>query len=257
MFIINYLKTPLRLANHILIKIFNKKIKTLNHLKKEIHNKIGLEVGGPSKIFSKKGYMPIYQYAERVDGCNFSLHTVWEQEIVGGLTYVTDSKNVGYQYVKDASDLSVIKNDQYDFLLSSHSLEHIANPINALNEWVRVLKKGGIIIIIVPDRQHTFDKNREVTRFEHLLDDFNNNTQEDDLTHMEEIILKHDLKSDKYIKDLKSFEERCLYNYNNRCMHHHVFDIDLIKNIFEFCGVNEIYRETAPPYHQIIVGKKR
>jgi len=32
---------------------------------------------------------------------------------------------------------------KYDFLLASHCLEHMANPLCAFQEWLRVLKKKG------------------------------------------------------------------------------------------------------------------
>ena len=41
----------------------------------------------------------------------------------------------------------------YDFVFSSHSLEHIANPLKAISEWLRITKKDGYIIIIVPEKR--------------------------------------------------------------------------------------------------------
>ena len=35
---------------------------------------------------------------------------------------------------------------------------------------------------------NNFDKKRPITSFEHLLDDYKNNMDEDDLTHMDEVI---------------------------------------------------------------------
>ncbi|PYL73305.1 MAG: hypothetical protein DMF22_01865 [Verrucomicrobia bacterium] len=37
----------------------------------------------------------------------------------------------------------MIPSGKYDFLLASHCLEHMANPLCAFQEWLRVLKKKG------------------------------------------------------------------------------------------------------------------
>lgn len=43
-----------------------------------------------------------------------------------------------------------------DFVSSCHVLEHIANPVDALREWARVLKSGGHMVTLVPDYRYTF-----------------------------------------------------------------------------------------------------
>ncbi len=63
-----------------------------------------------------------------------------------------------------------------DFIVSSHVLEHFINPIKALVEWDRLLKPGGIIFMIVPHKERTFDKDRERTTLQHLIDDYQNGT---------------------------------------------------------------------------------
>jgi len=44
---------------------------------------------------------------------------------------------------------------------TSHVLEHMQNPINAIREWFRVLKVGGHLIIIVP-HQFLYEKRYEL-----------------------------------------------------------------------------------------------
>lgn len=48
-------------------------------------------------------------------------------------------------------DLWMFKNEELDYIMSSHSLEHFADTKKTLKEWDRVLKKGGILGIITPD----------------------------------------------------------------------------------------------------------
>ena len=42
-----------------------------------------------------------------------------------------------------------------DYVVASHVLEHVANPIAALAECYRVIRPGGILYLVVPDRRAT------------------------------------------------------------------------------------------------------
>jgi SAM-dependent methyltransferase len=37
-----------------------------------------------------------------------------------------------------------------DFVFSSHTLEHLDRPWDALSEWIRVLKPGGVLFLYLP-----------------------------------------------------------------------------------------------------------
>lgn len=220
-------------------------------------NKKGLEIGGPSKIFNSDNYLPVYKIASKVDGCNFSNNTVWEGSIKEGEGYKYDkNKKTGYQFICEGNNLTPVKDAAYDFILSSHSLEHFANPIKALNEWIRVLNKHGIIVLVLPDSRYTFDHNRSITKFDHIKTDFDNNMQEDDLTHMEEVVTLHDYKMTPDIQNKESFRQRTLKNFENKCLHHHVFDEGLIKQLFTHLNIEHLYTDFAEPHHLIIVGRK-
>ena len=195
-------------------------------------DKYGLEVGGPSAVFKADGLMPVYQSAGRIDGCNFANQTIWEGQIQEGMSYQV-GKEVGYQFIAEASELKMICSAKYDFLLASHCLEHVANPLGALSEWLRVLKDGGILVLLLPDKSATFDHRRPVTAFSHLLQDLNKQTPEDDLTHLDEILALHNLEMDLLAGNKESFEKRSRANLSNRCLHHHVFDMALIKDVFQ------------------------
>lgn len=220
-----------------------------------IQSKLGLEVGGPSFGFTKKGFLPVYDVAKQVDGCNFSKNTVWEGSISEGLHYKYGNK-IGYQYIADAADLSVIPDSTYDFILSSHSVEHIANPIKALCEWQRVLKPEGIIIMVVPHKDLTFDHNRPVTTIEHLVQDFTNGVTERDETHFEEVIKLHDIQKDAGISDPDSLKVRTADNYNNRCVHHHIFNTPLLVQLAHYMQWQILDVQTFSPFHIVGMFKK-
>lgn len=221
-------------------------------------NKSAIEIGGPSKIFNSDSLMPIYSQLKIVDGCNFSDNTVWEGKILAGVDkYVYDDLKKGKQYINEGSDLSTIPSENYDILLSCHSLEHIANPIKALKEWVRVLKPQGHILLILPHPQYTFDHKRPITTLEHLISDYKNNTDETDLSCLEEVVELHNLNRDfvgpKTREDLR---ERGLNNIENRCLHHHVFDFDLIKKLFQYCDMELVDSEFIRTCNMVALGKK-
>ena len=81
-----------------------------------------------------------------------------------------------------------------DYVLASHVLEHVANPVKALAEWYRVVRPGGIIYLIVPDRRATWEHARELTSVDHLLDDFVRGTTASDRTHIDEFVFQGDWK---------------------------------------------------------------
>lgn len=51
----------------------------------------------------------------------------------------------------DAQYLEGVSDESFDFVHSSHCLEHMVNPVVALNHWFRVLKPGGHMIILIPE----------------------------------------------------------------------------------------------------------
>jgi SAM-dependent methyltransferase len=56
----------------------------------------------------------------------------------------------GCKYNGDASRLDGVT-DTYDWIFSSHLLEHLPNPTAAVARWWKHLKVGGFLILLVPD----------------------------------------------------------------------------------------------------------
>lgn len=206
-----------------------------SHLYKNcILEKNGIEIGGPSSVFRYS--LPLYEKIENLDIVNFSHSTVWERNIKEDKKIKYYRNKSGIQIIADGTDLSNIENNNYDFVLSSNCLEHIANPLKALFEWKRILKNGGFLILVLPNPKGNFDHARPITTFAHMLADFNENKLESDLTHLEEILALHDLSLDPSAGDFDNFKKRCLDNFDNRTLHHHVFDLHLISQMIEFTG---------------------
>ena len=51
----------------------------------------------------------------------------------------------------DANNITKYINEQFDYVFSSHCLEHMLDPLQALTEWWGVVKPGGYLYILVPD----------------------------------------------------------------------------------------------------------
>lgn len=225
-------------------------------ISKTFSDQYGIEIGGPSPIvFGLKGIFPVYVFAKGVDGVNFSTDTVWEGKISAGKTYKYFQNRCGYQYICEATDLSEVPDDKYDFALSSHSLEHVSNPLKALLEWNRVVKKSGKLVLILPDKTRTFDSMRNYTVFEHLLEDLKNNTDEHDQTHMKEIFELHDFTNDPG-SDKDLFKNNLSNNFVHRMAHHHVFSLELIKQMLSFAGFTTTYQQACPPFHLATIAIK-
>lgn len=217
----------------------------------------GLEIGGPTPIFARGKALPVYRLAKRVDNCNYSKHTYWQGEAQEGRSYKFDRwKRPGYQYVLDATNLAPIPSGSYDFVLSSHNIEHIADPIRALKEWIRVLRDAGHLIIVVPHRDGTFDHLRPVTALTHIIADHVNSVNEDDQTHIPEILALHDLGRDPSVTTAQELRELAFNNATWRRMHHHVFDTTLVLKMIDFVGLKVLAATAVEPFHIIVIAQK-
>jgi len=215
----------------------------------------GLEIGGPSALFT--GEIPVYHVAECLDNCNFGGTTVWEGEIAEGDTFdFRADREPGRQFISEASELPGIADGSYDYLLSSHCLEHLANPLKGLAEWRRVLKPEGLLVLALPHKDATFDHRRPVTQLSHMIEDFSAGMGEDDLTHLPEILALHDLDRDPEAGGLEAFKARSLRNVENRCLHQHVFDTRLAVQMVGHMGFQVAAVQPMLPLHIIVIARK-
>jgi len=194
----------------------------LNKILEEIiKNKNGVEIGGPSKTGEV-----LYKNANIIDNIIFSKNTIWSNHETSEYRYYENK--IGKVIINDAVNISNINDNQYDFVFSSHTLEHIANPLKALKEWLRITKNDGYIIIIVPEKSCCFDHRRNYSKFETLP----------------EILRNHDLRLDPLAGNFEQFTKRSLDNFNNRCLHHYVYSDLLLLEICKYFNCEYIYNET-------------
>ena len=240
------------ISHALLVRIAHKRCAGYARMKPYFEKKAGIEFGGPSSIFSSNHLIPIYNIASSVDNCDFAKQTLWTNRR-GRRRPVL---NAGKQFVSDGCDVSGRAEGSYDFVVASHVLEHVANPLRALIEWKRLLKPSGTLLLVLPHKAGTFDHRRPFTAFAHVKADYDAMVLEDDLTHMDEILALHDLELDPPAGTPEQFRQRCLQNASNRAMHHHVFNPDLLVEIFTFLQMAVVNLTVERPFHIVVQAQK-
>lgn len=243
-------------AMQALRRVLGRRVLSGERFRAEVYNRYGLEIGGPSSIFQDAGALPLYRYVACLDNCVFGLETVWEGKRAEGWTFLYHPRKPrGFHFISEATDLRRISPATYDFILSAHCLEHIANPVKALREWIRIVKPGGSIIALLPHYQKTFDHRRQPTPLDHMLGDYARGASERDLSHLPEVLALHDLSRDTGISTASDFYQRSLRNFENRCLHHHVFDENNSRKLFEAVGLTVEVQEFAKPHHIVLLSR--
>ena len=101
---------------------------------------------------------------------------------IGGIGCVKGEKIVA-DICTSGDDLHMFKDEELDFVVSRHNLEHYVDIIKTLQEWKRVLKPGGIMATVTPDEtnintikldishKHAFTP-ESLSRYIHLIGGF-------------------------------------------------------------------------------------
>lgn len=248
---------PVKMLLRYLDRIWQPPSRSFRKLHPLLKGRYGIEIGGPSRVFSRRSLFPVYPIAGNLDNCNFGSDTIWEGNIHPGNTFRFDSrKPAGHQFIAEATKMDFLPSGKYDFVLSSHVLEHIANPVLALMQWNRILKNQGFLVMVVPNGSKTFDHKRPVTTLTHLVEDYKNKTKETDLTHLPEILALHDLSQDLGAGNMGAFKLRSLENFHNRCLHHHVFNAALAVEVAEYTGFEVLSTDELRPHHILLIARK-
>ncbi len=88
----------------------------------------------------------------------------------------------------DTQRLCMVADQSQDFVICSHVLEHVVEPIGLLSDLHRVLRPGGLLLLVLPDRHRTLDRYREGTPVEHLVAEHEAGVTELDDDHLVEFL---------------------------------------------------------------------
>lgn len=72
--------------------------------------------------------------------------------------------------IEAPGDKIPLPDESQDFIVSSHVIEHFPDPMKPLLEWYRLIRRGGIMFLIVPHKERTFDRDRPRTTLQELID---------------------------------------------------------------------------------------
>uniref|UniRef100_A0AC35GFL0 Methyltransferase type 11 domain-containing protein n=1 Tax=Panagrolaimus sp. PS1159 TaxID=55785 RepID=A0AC35GFL0_9BILA len=133
---------------------FQTKESSLAHL--ILDNLTGIEIGGAV-------HNPFCLNTINIDFTNESStrYKQYEKKFSGGTYLEVD--------VAAPGDKLPFLNESYDFVISSHTIEHFYDPIKTIEEWLRVTKKGGYVFMIIPHKERTYDRFKNRTTLNELI----------------------------------------------------------------------------------------
>ena len=215
--------------------------------------KHGLEIGGPSYLWRKA--IPIYRLAKSIDNYDFSDEAIRHPNGRGQNKFCYFLHKRGSQYAGEA-EFWAFPEKIYDFVILRDVLEHTSNPLKMLSNIHRITKDGGALLVVTPNKLGTFDYARKYTSFQHILEDFINNTKEDDETHFQEL---KDLTHDHCRPAYTSREElHDIINQNKytRYAHQHVFSLEALSRCCSEIGYRTVLATECLFPHTLVLGLK-
>ncbi len=170
----------------------------------------GVEVGGLWRKFKVSPSAKVW-YLDRLAADDLAKHYA---EVQGPL--------VAPDIVADAETMPL---RSLDFIIASHVLEHLPSPLKALKSWYDALRSGATLLLKVPDKRFTFDRNRQRTPLRHLVEEFENPDRIDIRSHYADWVEQVDGKRPGTVE----FDQhlRSLMNMNYSIHYHAWIDKDL------------------------------
>lgn len=120
----------------------------------------GLEIGGlhnPLRVSSSARV----RYVDRMSVENLRRH----------YPELASKPLVTVDIIDDGEKLTTVADASQDFVIANHFFEHCQDPVQTVSNLLRVLRVGGVLYFAIPDKRYTFDAERPVTPFEHIVRD--------------------------------------------------------------------------------------
>ena len=176
----------------------------------------GVEIGGLWRKFKVPSGTKVW-YLDRLSADDLARHY---REL--------NSRIVAPDNIADAQTLPV---RALDFIIASHVLEHLPSPLQALKSWYEALRRGGTLLLKVPDKRFTFDRKRRRTSLQHLIEEFENPGQIDIRAHFADWVKNVSGRrpgSEQYERELRGLMEQ---DYS---IHYHVWIDQDLEDIIEY-----------------------
>jgi hypothetical protein len=174
-------------------------------------------------------------------GVRVELVDQWEPDESRALFYELDS---GVSFPPpdivanlDTDRLQAVPADTQDFVIASHILEHLAEPIGMLVDIHRVLRPGGVVLALLPDRRRTFDRTRFGTGIDHVVGEHKAGTTVVGDDHIVEFILHADhLMRREEGTEPEPLTDELIEAHRLRSIHAHCWTEDEFLDVLVFCA---------------------
>jgi len=227
-------------VNGLLNRRFKRPINNLSDYTERLTGLRALEIGGTSEFFSDRGALPIYRCLSSLDNVNFTKQEIWHGDESAKASFLFHpNKPAGRNVICEGNALIPIEDNSYDVVISSNVIEHFANPIKAVMEWSRVVRPGGYVLTVTPEKNDWIDHRRALTTWEHLLSDYTSDIPEEDTTHVEDVIANTDYNL-LQPHEAAEVEDQCRRNLETRTVHHHTFNTALAVELMLYCGLDVV-----------------
>ena len=167
--------------------------------------------------------------------------------------YFKDLKCVVIDIIAEADDLFNIESGSVDFIIANHLIEHLTNPVKAILEWERVLKRNGILYLAIPNMlSNKYDFKRNPTSLRHIIQDYKDvqkNKKEEHWREYVEVVRGISAESSDFDEVLTRDFRDC----DNR-IHMHVFTWEFFLNIFKYLKKNQMTSFTILDNFNLIHG---
>ena len=107
------------------------------------------------------------------------------QKLYGKDTKVPVDADLWELYVVGNADNIPAEPNSLDFVFSSHVIEHLANPLGHLAYWAELLKPGGVVAVVIPDRSGCKDYIFQPSSMDELNAELRNGSMTPTLAHYE------------------------------------------------------------------------
>lgn len=121
----------------------------------------GLEIGPLYRPRVRRSDGPV-RYVDHCTAEELRETYKWNKDVSRHLDEIVD---IDYVVGPGAPLPEVVAQDgPFDYLIASHVIEHLANPLGWLAQAAQVLDDKGLVSVVVPDKRYCFDLNRDKTR---------------------------------------------------------------------------------------------
>jgi 2-polyprenyl-3-methyl-5-hydroxy-6-metoxy-1,4-benzoquinol methylase len=124
-------------------------------------------------------------------------------------------------------------------MVACHVIEHVRNPLLAIESVWHKLKPNGKFILLVPHMDLTFDSKRDLTTLEHIILDYKRPLKERDFLHFIEFYEKAFVTPNPVKKAIEEFNNQ----FND--IHYHVW------NEVSFLSMVNYFSDNIKPWSNI------